>query len=802
MNDLKSATRALLRTPGFTIVAVVTLALGIGLNTAMFSFLNTLVLRPLSFPDSEQLVKIFRATPQGSHGAFSPADYLDLKRDETSFGRFAAYQHTTMLLSEPGRPDEWMRVSTDFFDVLAVKPKLGRFFRLDDEMNGSGRIVVISHAFWQDRLGGTPDVVGRTIRGDNETFDIVGVLPASANDHRLFGNIGVFRPLLLTPSERNDRGKAWLSILGRRAENLSRAQGEAFVASLGARAAADHPAENEGATWRTEELPRSNMSPTGYAMVFMLLGLSGFVLLIACSNLANFLLARAMERGREFAVRGAIGASRFQLIRPLAVEAIILGAIGGLSALLVSAWTTQWLRSVITSGGGPLFEFPLDWRVLIFAFAISALTLVFFGVAPALFTSRINANDALKSSARGATGGRRHQRLRQLLIVGQFGLAMVLLAGAGFFVRGAKNMLKQDYGWNSENVIKGEIILASEKYPNARDITGFHQRLLEQLQHLPGVQSASLSMDLPFRGLRSSTTYLIEGRETTATNRGPTVSLNQISPDYFNVTQTRLLRGRAFLPSDTASAPKVTIINETFARSFYPDENPIGRRVARGGAETADWAEIVGVVADARSIDVAQKPTRYQIYEPLAQQPQHWAIFSVRTAGITPAAAISSIRIALKSLDPDLAVRDLKTAREMISGVTSQLYLCTNLLSAFALLGLFLAGLGIYGVIARTVAQRVGEIGIRMALGAQVRDVISMILGSGVRLAITGSVLGLAGSLGLAKFFNSVFPTMQTDGTMVLAGGSVLLMLIALVACYLPARRASSIDPMVALRTE
>ena len=801
LQDLRFAARRLLKSPGFTVIAILTLALGIGLNTSMFSFVNTLLLRPLPFPDAAQLVKLYRTTSQNQYGAFSPADYLDLRSDEAGFGRFAGYAISTMTLADTTRPVQWLRVSADLFDVLGVRPELGRTFRPEEEINGNHRVAIISYGLWQDRFGGAHDIIGQTARGNGETYEIIGVLPASATDHRLFGQDGLFSPLSLSDEIRGVRSTHWINILGRRAHEVSAAQGDVFLATFCARLAADFPVENAESGWRAVDLPLAITGPTGKILVFMLLGLSGCVLLIACSNLANFLLARTIERTRELAVRAALGASRLQLIRPLAFESLVLATAGGGGALVVAVWTNNWLRSVIANGGGPAFDFSLDWRVLSFALGVSALTLLFFGIAPALFTMRVNTNATLKSGGRGATTTRGHQQFRSVLLVGQFAFAAILLAGAGFFVRGSVNLLKQHHGWESDHVVQALIVLPTDKYSDGAKISAFHRQLLERVEHLPGVESASFSYGLPYLGLRDSVQYLVEGRDLPSKGQELGARANGITASYFKVTGTRLVAGRYFSDTDTVGSPMVGIINETMARVLFPGENPIGRRLRRVGAESHERIEIVGVVADVLSADVEQAPADFQVYHPMMQEPRHGSMLAVRTTG-EPGSAIESIRTAISALDADLPVRDLMTVNRNIESVTSQMYLCQQLLTCFALLGLFLATIGIYGMIARLVVQRTNEIGIRMALGAQVHDVIGLFLGSGVRIAMLGAVIGLLGAFGLSRLVASMLPGMQTDDGLVVAAATTLLVAVALVACWLPARRAAKVDPVVALRSE
>jgi predicted permease len=798
--DFRYAVRTLGRQPVFAVVAILTLSLGIGLNTAMFSFLNALLLRPLPFPQADQLMRLYRTTPQNQHGGFSPADYLALEQEEATIGRVAGYQQSSVTLDEPGRASQWLRVSADLFDVLGVPPVLGRTFHPAEATPGSHNVVMISHALWRDRFAGAPDIIGRTIQGNGQAYEIVGVLPPEAGDHRLFGQVGLFSPLAFDDAARLVRSTFGVTILVRRHSNIPPGEAAAFVAAFGARLAADFPSDNASSGWRSEGLPDSATGPTGRILLAMLLGLSGFVLLIACSNLANLLLARAIERSREFAVRAALGASRVQLIRTLVLESALLASAGGLGALAVATWTTGWLRSVIASGGGPSYTFPLDWRVLGFAGGASVLTMLLCGVGPALFTTQINTNDTLKSGGRAATPGRGQQRLRYALIAGQFALAMTLLSGAGFFVRGAAHMLTEDYGWNAEHVVQGEVALPEKKYPDGDAITALHRQLVDRIRELPGVSAASVSYGLPYLGLRGQGRYVAEGRQTGASGAALSALLNGVSPSYFEVTGTRVIAGRLFTDRDSASSPKVAIVNEAMARALFPAGDALGARVGNA-SDSPDWMEIVGIVGNVRSIDVAQPPASFQLYQPAAQDPRQPFVIAVRTSGVN-AAASSQIGATISALDPDLTVRALMPMTSRMQEVTSQMHLFQQLLMAFAGLGLLLASLGIYGAMSRMVAQRAGEIGLRMALGAQISSVVGLVFGSGMRVVAIGAALGLLGAVGLSRLLASALPSMHTDGGLVAAVGAVTLVGIALAACYLPARRAARISPLDALRSE
>ena len=805
MTSFKFALRSLLKSPGFTLVAVLTLTLGIGANTAMFSLLNTLVLRPLPYAESDELVRVWRASEQDQRGSSAPADFFDLRTASAGTARFSAFLKKGVAVAEPGQPaasKELMGVSADFFDLLRVQPERGRNFRTEEEIHGNHRVLLVSHAYWQSDLGGGADVIGSTLRIDGEPHEIIGILPDWATERRPLDHAALYRPLGLTDDERTSRTQTMLSIIGRRDLGVGQSQLETHLVKFGNDSAKTFPDTHANISWRSESLASSAMNPIGRMIVFMLLGLSGSVLLIACSNLANFLLARTIARSRELAVRAALGASRWHLIGPLAAESLLIAITGGTFALLVCQWMTSWLSAESAKYGDTALHLPLDWRVLAFAFAAAVFTALFFGVVPALFAMRIDLNDTLKSGSRGATAGRGHQRLRSLLVVGQFTLALVILSSAGFFIRGARNMIEQDYGWSTAHVVQGRVELPRARYSGGPEILAFQQQVIERLGALPGVTAVSFSYNVPYVGLPGPRGYLIEGHKIPERGREPTASYNGISDDYFTVTGTRLVQGRTFARSDSSAAPRVTIISESFARALFPGENAIGRRIARADAKTPEWTEIVGVVADVRSVLTTEKPNLFQVYHPIAQEPWHSSRFAVRTTGANPESLIAPIRQAIAELNPDLPVIELTTAEQQFVRTASDLFLINHLLGGFALLAVALAALGIYGVIARTVAQRAGEFGIRLALGAQVGNIVGLVLKLGLRLAVIGVALGLLGSWGMARVLASGLPGLDTSSTPVMAAVTAALITIALLACYLPARKAAKINPIDALRSE
>lgn len=806
LNDLRFAFRQLDKVPGFTVVALLTIALGIGLNTAMFSLVNSLMLRPLPFAQSDRLVRLQRVTPQNASGGFSPADYLDLRREEAAFGRFAGYTSATVAVAGSERsaqPQELLRVSANFFDVLGLQPVLGRTFRPEEEIGGNHRVILLSHGFWQTWYGGATNVVGQTLRIDAEPHEIIGVLPPAATERRPFDRFSVFRPLGLSESDRATHSAFWLSVVGRRDPGVSAAAGEALVAGFASQQARDFPAENQGATWRVESLLASTVSDAGRGVLLMLFGLSGCVLLIACSNLANLLLTRTLARYREFAVRAALGASQAQLLKPLVFESLVLAVTGGLGALFVAQATTRWFAAQIAASGEIPMDLSFDGRVLAATLGTALLTFLFFGIAPALQLRRVTPGDALKSGARGATATRGQQRFRQALIVSQVAMAMILLAGAVYLVRGADRHLRQSFGWNAQNVIQAGVTLPATRYATLDRVRAFQRTAIEQLARIPGVESASASQALPYLWLPTARSYVIAGREPVKKGQEPTARPNAVTPDFFVTTGVRPLQGRSFTAADHETAPRVAMVSESFARAHFPNGDALGARIARTGNGATGWMEIVGIVADVRSMDPGASTAAFQLYQPLAQEPRNSLTLAVRvTPGVAMAGLIDPIRKTLANFDADLPVSELMPVNDVLERGLSAFYLVNQLLRAFAVLGLFLAALGIYGVTARTVEQRTSEIGLRMALGAQVSDILRLVLGTGLRVMLIGAAIGAVGSVALSRLLQTTMPGLQPGGVAVIATAGLALMLVAGTACYLPARRAARVDPVVALRNE
>jgi len=800
---LRFAFRSLARSPGFTAIAILTLALGIGLNTAMFSVLNGLLFRPLSFSEPDRLFRLNHTRPHEPYGDFSAANFLDLNAG--SVADLAAFRFWAFTLTEPNQPADVpiaLRVTPNYFGVLGMRMHLGRDFHPDEAAAGKDGVIVISHRYWQTRFNSDPNVIGRSVRLDGAPVEIVGVLPAADDTVRLLAAIGIYRPLVLSANEQANRTDPSTGVIGRYRDGVTPTQAAALFQTLGQRLAADHPAENGDKALVAYSLQSTTLTGNGRTMTYMLVGLSGFVLLIACANLANLLLARALSRAREFSIRAALGASRAHLLTPLAIECLLLAVLGGLAALFVSAWTTDWLAAHFGSAEYPA-DFSADARVLLFAAGVSLATALLFGVGPAWWASRADVNASLKSGGRGASGSRGQNHYRQLLIVTQFALALVLLSGAGFFLRGLNQLLGSRMGWDPAPVISGVLNLASPKYNAAEPIIAFHAELRQRLLALPGVASAAVSFEQPLYDSPARRDYLVQGREPPPKGQELTAFTNAVSPSYFATVGTRLLRGRLIDETDQLKSRPVVVINDSMARALFPQGDALGHSLGLAGQDDHFWAEIVGIVEDTQSMRISPAPVRFQVYKPFTQEAWQYVTLTVRAASAAQAPLLlESIRKTVASLDPDQPVMRLMTIPDQVHRNMNVWETINQLLVMFAGIGLLLSALGIYGVIARLTAQRTGEIGIRMALGAQLSDIMRLVLGGGVRLALIGTAVGLLGSLALAHVLNREMPSFGGSSTGPIAIAALLLLSVALGATYLPARRATRIDPTTALRSE
>jgi len=805
MNELKFAFRQLLKSPGFTAVAVLTLALGIGANTTMFSVLNTLLLRALPYPSSGRLVRVFRTSPQSQTWPHSVANFFDHREQNRVFERMAAFSWWSFNLAEPGQPAERLRgivATADFFPTLGVAAALGRTFTTEEDQPGRNKVVVLSHSFWMRHFAGDTNVIGHTLRLDGESVTVIGVLPASFEHPLLWGILDACRPAAFTPAQRQNRGNNWLNALARLKPGVPLGRAQAEMSAIATRLAQAYPDSNAKDNVRLVPLKESEMGDTDRHLTWLTMGLAGFVLLIACANLANLQLVRAATRARELAVRAALGAGRVRLMRQLLTESLVVSLLGGALGLLLAFWGGEFIGGRMRIANEPGLNLAPDATVLIFALLCSLLTGLVFGTVPAWVASSADVNDALKESSRGTTPSRSQHRLRQTLIIGEVALALVLLTGASLFLRGLQRFTHRDPGWRVDGLLTGWLSLPGTKYERPDQQLAFFQRLEERLAVLPGVERAAISSSLPIWAFGSSRTIAVEGRPAPPPGQEPLVYAEAVSPSYFETIGIQLRQGRVFASTDTTNQADVVVINEAMARQFWPDENPLGKRIGSRDARDPEWQEIVGVVSDVRfPANLSVPDTRLQIYRPFAQEPRQFAAIELLTIG-KPEGVAAAVRRAVAEIDPDQPVNELDGARKIVDRNLANLGLVGTLLGSFAALGLVLAAVGTYGVISCFVAQRTGEIGIRMALGAQKRDVLWLVLGRGLRLILVGALLGFGGALATARLLAAAIPELPARDPMAIAVITIGLIAVALLACWLPARRAAQVDPMQALRYE
>jgi predicted permease len=800
--DVRFSLRMLQKHKGFTIVSALTLALGIGVNTAMFSVLNTFLFGSLPYPQSERLVRVWRTSPHSQSWPFSVANFFDQRAQNTVFEAMAAYVYQGRTFTEHGQTAERLvnlSATQDFFPLMGVAPALGRAFKPEEFESGVDNVIVLSDRFWARRFGSDPSIIGRKIQLDGKTVEIVGVMPPGFEHPMLWGPVDTWQPLAFTPEQKANRRASFLASFGRLKPGVSIQQAEQSMVALAANIHKQN-SSNEGESLRLEPLQLSMSEDIGRTIMWFTFGLAGFVLLIACVNLANLQLVRTAARSRELAVRAALGAGRWRLLRQSFTESILVALIGGIISLVVAFGAIRFI-SVRMFGDLPGASVQLDYKVFGFALLCSLLTGILFGALPAWLASRADVNVALRENSRGSSAGRSQHRTRHMLVVGEVAFAMVLLAAAGLFLRGVQRFLNTDPGWQVDGLVTAHMGLQGEKYASDQQRIVFLTELENRLRTLPGVQHAAIAESNPVFGYGSSNSFSIEGRPEPPPDKYWEMFFESVSSDYFQTLGARLQQGRSFNTADTADHPKVLIINETTARNFWPNESPIGKRIISTFAQK-DFYEIVGVVNDIAFPGVLGEPyTRYEAFFPITQAPPNYLTLVLRTGSNSEAIA-NSLRNSIAGLDPDLPVYRIRTARSAVDLGLGNVSLLGSLLGAFATIGVILAVIGIYGVVSYTVVQRTGELGIRMALGAQSRDVLWLVLGKGAVWVSIGALLGGFGAYGVSKLLIYLIPSLPTRDPLILVFAALALVAVALVACYIPARRATRVDPLVALKSD
>jgi putative ABC transport system permease protein len=799
LNDLRYALRQLIKAPGFTAVAILTLALGIGACSAIFSVVNVVLLRPLDYPEPGRIVAIRETQlPQFPEFSVSPPNYLDWEKQTKSYEYLAAYGGASVNLTGEGEPQRLVGVkaTAHYFDAYGVKPVLGRMLLPEEDAQGKNHVTVLSYPFWQRVFGGTRDVVGKSIQLNGEPYTVVGVAPAGFG---LTSKVDVWMPMAFKPDETaNDaRGGHYINVVGRLKPGVTVAQARAELEVIAAQLAKQYPDSNKG--WGIFMMTLQDYSVRDVKPVlYTLLGAVGCVLLIACANLANLLLARATARHREISIRAALGASRARLVRQLLTESVVLSLCGGAAGLLLARWGLDALLALAPTSLPRLTEIHLDSGVLLFSLALSVVTGLVFGIAPAWLAARADVNEALKQGTRGSTEGGARGRLRSALVVIEVTFALMLLGGAGLLARSFIQLSHVDPGFIPENATLLRLSLPQKKYAMPEQQTAFANALLDRVKALPGVQAAGLTHSMPLVG-DYVLGFNIEGRAAIDPSDLPSTNYYAVTPDYFRAMGIRLVRGRVFTPQDDAKAPRVAIINETMARQFFPNEDPIGKRLnITNGPDT--WREIVGIVGDIKQYGV-DKATSAQSYEPFAQVPFSSINVVIRTNG-PPAALLGAIRPTVYAVDKDQPIGAIRPLEEIVADSIARQRFAVTLLTVFSLVALVIAAVGIYGVMAYNVVQRTGEFGIRMALGAQQRDVLRLVLTQGGKLIGLGLVVGLAATLAASRAMASMLFNTSAQDPLTLGTITLLLGAVALIACLLPANRATKVNPIEALRAE
>jgi putative ABC transport system permease protein len=799
LNDFRYALRQLIKAPSFTFVAILTLALGIGACTAIFSVVNTVLLRPLDYPDPDRLV-IIRETqlPKFPEFSVSPPNFLDWQKQAQSYEYLAATTSASLNLTGEGEPQRLVGVkaTAHYFEVYGVKPILGRMLLPEEDAVGKNHVVVLSYGFWKSVFGGARDAVGRSVQLNGEPYQIVGVAPYG------FGaasKVDVWTPMAFKPDETaNDaRGGHYINVYGRLKPGVTFASAKAEMEVIAAQLAVQYPDPQKG--WGIFMLPLQDYSVRDVKPVlYTLLGAVGCVLLIACANLANLLLARATARHREISIRAALGAGRGRLVRQLLTESVVLAICGGVAGIVLARWGLDGLLALAPASLPRLSEIHLDSRVLLFSLALSVVTGIAFGIAPALLAARTDMNEALKQGTRGSTEGGIRGRLRSALVVIEVVFALVLLGGAGLLARSFIQLAHVDPGFNPENATLLRLSLPQRKYAQPEQQTAFANGLLERLKTLPGVQAVGLTQSMPLVG-DYVLGFLIEGRPALDPSEEPSTNYYAVTPDYFRAMGIRLVRGRLFTAQDDAKAPRVAIINETMARQYFPNEDPIGKRIhITNGPQT--WREIVGIVADIKQYGV-DKATSAQSYEPFAQAPFTSLNVVIRTSG-SSAALLGALRPAVYAVDKDQPVGAIRPLEEIMAESIARQRFAMTLLTVFSAVALVIAAVGIYGVMAYNVVQRTGEFGIRMALGAQQGDVLRLVLTQGGKLIGLGLGIGLIATLAASYAMRSILFNTSAYDPLTLITITLVLAAVALVACFFPANRATKVNPIEALRTE
>ena len=803
LQDLRYGFRVMLKSPGFTGAAVLALALGIGVNTVIFGIINGVLLRPLPYQDSSQLMSLSQINPTEGSETFpvSIPNYVDWKRQSQSFEQMAAYRSgssASFNLTADGAEPERIRglgVSANLFSTLGINALRGSTFQQDDDKNG-GHVAILSHALWQRRFNSDPSIVGKTITLNGLGYAVAGVMPPTFDFPVQTEKVELWVPMVFTAEDLSEemRGLHRLLVVARLKSGVTREQAQSEMTTISRRLAEQYPQANTNITSKVVPMLDEvvgNIRPA----LFILLAAVGCVLLIACANVANLLLARATARGKEIAIRVALGAGRLRVIRQLLTESVLLALAGGALGLLLTLVANYVLLNINPGNIPRLQEVGVDVRVLGFTFLISLITGILFGIAPALQASKGDLVETLKEESGKSSAGVHKNRVRSVLVVSEVALALLLLISAGLLIRSFLNLQKIDPGFNPQNVLTLRIPLPANKYSEPPQARAFYQQLLDRVKGLPGVQHAGVTTSIPLTGWNSIFSFEIPGRPAPPPGQTLEAEFIAISPDYHNAMGIPLRRGRLLSEGDSKTSPSVIVINETMARRHWPNEEVVGKQIKIGPF----LREIVGVVSDVKQ-DGLNVPSREQIYASIYQVPSPASKILTVRSGTDPKNLIGSLRKEVLAVDHDQPITSIRTMDEVFSESISKPRFYMILLSVFAAVALALAVIGIYSVLAYSVTQRTQEIGIRMALGAQPRDVLRLVVGQGMMLTVIGIVIGLIAAFFLSRVMASMIEGISARDLMIFGGTPVVLAIVSLLACFIPARRAAKLNPIIAIR--
>ena len=794
--DLRFALRMLSKNRGFAAIVALTLALGIGANSTIFSVVYSVLLRPLPYPDSKDLVYLRESNLKKGWPVFSvsPANFIDWRDQSRSFSNIVALQYASYTYAGGEFPVEWQEISASrgFLETLRVQPALGRGFNKDDFTTGRDHVVLISDGLWRNAFGADPGVIGRKIQLSGESYDVIGVMPRGFQ----FSSVrtALWMPLVIDDSLKTVRGAHFMSVIARLKPGVTLEQARDDMASVARNLEKQYPDTNQDwgvAITRAQDTGMSAVRPA----LYILLGAVSVVLLIACANAANMLLARATVRYREMAVRHTLGASRWRILRQLLTESVVIALAGGLFGLALAIWSAKTLAALHPSFLPRSETVSVDWTVLLFTMGVAVTTGILFGLAPAIIIAGGNLAEALKEGGRAASGGR--ALLRRVFVVGEVALAFVLLVSAGLFMRSFGRLTSVEPGFRTGGTLSFNVSLPRAHYGSDVQQRGFYEQAQPRLAALPGVDSAVMTSLVPLSGSDEMYSLGVAGKPERPDQ--PSGMYYSVSPGYMRATGIRMLAGREFTADDSATSPRVCMVNDLLARTLFPGQDPVGQHL-QIGRNYAVVREIVGVAASVNDEGLDEKPT-LQVYEPFAQMPRRSMTFLLRTGG-DPMTLLPAARHIVQELDPQLPVTNPMTLDDMVSESVALPRWRTVLLGLFAGLALVLSLIGLYGVLSYTVTQETREIGVRMAMGALPRDVLRLILSRGMSLVVVGVVLGLAAAFAATRYLNSFLFGVQPYDAATMTGATVLFALVAAVACWLPARRATRIDPLRALHYE